>query len=326
MIRFFSGNNPLNLFVLLFLGILLKMPFFMEPVTPVAQVSDGFLYRQILSWLQQPGSYFPVLYPIIAYLLLFIQAVTLNGFVNDQKLFPTANFLIALAYLLLSSLVPEWNTLSPGIIINTIMVAVLPSMISLYHSRNVKGLLFNTGFGFGIASFIYFPSIYFIFLLIAALALFRPIQLTEWLVTLIGVLTPFYFLFVYFFVWDQWQRVYEIVPVHQLSLPAGYGHWSFWVMLGLLLLPALIGFFMSNRYSLRLVVQGRKSWGLLLYYLLLALFIPFINHHGNMGYFILAAVPLSIYAAAFYAFPSRKTIPELSIWLSIGWIIWSYLS
>lgn len=325
VIRFFSGNNPLNLFILLFLGILLRMPYFIQPLVPQLNSSDGFLYLQLLQWMQKPGAAFTAMYPIIAYLLLFTQAVTLNSFINAHKLFPSNNFLIAFAYLLVTSLIPEWNTISPGLIINSIMVSVLPSMLSLYHNQKVKGLLFNIGFGFGICSFIYFPSVYFMLLLIIALALFRPIQITEWLVTIIGVVTPFYFLLIYFFVWDQWHRIKEIIPSHHLRLPVVQYNWQFWVTIGLVLLPAFTGFIISNRYSMRLIVQGRKSWGLMIYYLIIALFIPFINNYSGVSHFILAAIPLSIFIAAFYAFPKNKRYMDISVWLSFGWILWQYI-
>jgi hypothetical protein len=326
VIRFFSGNNPLNLFVLLFLGIALKLPYFLSPIVPVLSKTDGFLYLQFLSWLQAPGHAFPYIYPIIAYVLLFTQAVSLNSFVNDNRLFSNPQFLTGFAYLLLSSIIPEWNTVSPVLIINTILIAILPMMTGLYHKQQVKGNLFNIGFGLGICSFIYFPSVYLVLLLIIALAMFRPIQITEWLVTITGVVTPFYFLLVYFFVWDQWERVKEIVPSHKLLIPAVAYNWQFWVMIGLILLPALIGWLFSNQQASRQGVQGRKNWGLVFYYLLLALLIPFINNYSGLYHYILALVPLSIYASAFYTFPSRKKIMEYSVWLSFAWIVWQYLS
>jgi hypothetical protein len=127
-------------------------------------------------------------------------------------------------------------------------------------------------------------------------------------------------------VWDQWQRVKEIIPWHHLRLPVVQYNWQFWVMIGLMLLPAFIGFIISNRYRLRLVVQGRKSWGLMIYYLIIALFIPFINNYSGISYFILAAVPLSIFIAAFYAFPKNKKIMEFTVWLCFGWIVWQYFA
>ena len=98
MIRFFSGNNPLNVFTLFFLGLLIKLPYFITPVIPQIQETDGILYIELLKLLKQPGAVFPTLYPIFAFVLLFTQAITFNGLVNDQKLFPTPNYLLALSF------------------------------------------------------------------------------------------------------------------------------------------------------------------------------------------------------------------------------------
>jgi hypothetical protein len=314
------------LLVLLFLGVVLKLPYFFSPQIPAVNKSDGFLYLQLMQWLQAPGIAFPYIYPLIAYLLLFTQAVALNSFANDNRLFPNPQFLTGFAYLLLSSIIPEWNTLTPILIINTIVIGVLPMVTGLYHNQNVKNSLFNIGFGLGVCSFIYFPSIYLILLLIIALAIFRPIQITEWMVTITGVITPFYFLLVYFFVWDDWKRIKQMVPSHQLRIPSIHYNWQSWVMMGLIILPAFIGLLIVNKYAARQVVQGRKNWSFLLYFVFIALLIPFINNYGNLHYFILALVPLSIFTAGFYTFPSQKRIMEYSVWLSFGWIVWQYIS
>lgn len=304
----------------------MKLPYFLSPLVPVMGKTDGFLYLQLLRWLLAPGQVFPYLYPLIAYLLLFTQAVSLNSFVNENRFFPNPQFLTGFAYLMLSSLIPEWNTLSPVLITNTVLISILPLMTGLYHKSHVKGNLFNIGFGLGLCSFVYFPSVYLVVLLIIALAMFRPVQITEWLVTIAGVITPFYFLLVYFFVWDQWGRIKEIVPSHQLVLPSVENKWQFWVMTGFVLLPAFLGLLISNKHVSRMGVQGRKNWALVFYFFLFSLFIPFINNFNGLNHFIMTLAPVSIYAAAFYTFPYRKKGIEYTIWLSLAWIIWQYLS
>ena len=312
--------------MLLFLGVALKLPYFLSPIMPVISKTDGFLYLQFLNWLQAPGQAFPYIYPIITYIFLFTQAVALNSFVNENRFFSNPQFLTGFAYLLLSSMIPQWNTVSPTLIINTILIIILPMLTGLYHKQQVKGNLFNIGFGLGICSFIYFPSIYMAVVLIIALAMFRPVQITEWIVTIVGIITPFYFLLVYFFVWDQWERIKEIIPPHQLSIPGGPYNWQFIVMIILVVFPAFIGLLISNKYATKQGIQGRKNWGLIFYYLLFSLLIPFLNNHNNIHLFVLSLVPLSLYASAFYTFPTRKKIMEYSVWLSFGWIVWQYLS
>lgn len=325
MIRFFSGNNPLNVIILFFLGLLIKLPYFITPVIPKPDVTDGFLYIELLQTLQQSGAVFPVLYSIIAYMLLFTQAITFNGLVNDQKLFATPNYLLALSYLVITSVMPEWNVLSPALIINTILVWAWPRMVGLYNHPKPKTVLFNIGFGFGLCSFFYFPSAYLLLLLIVALILFRPFYLTEWLIAILGILTPFYFLLVYFFVWDKWAMVKAVVPAQYLRLPDVSFNWEFWVKFSLVVFPLVVGLLMSRSHSSRLLVQTRKSWNFMIFYLIISLFIPFINSFQGLTHWVLAVVPISLFHAAFYFHPKKKTFPELIFWLSLIWIIANYV-
>jgi len=324
VIRFFSGNNPLNVVILFFIGLLIKLPYFITPVIPQPNVTDGFLYIELLKALQSTGAAAPVIYPIISFVLLFTQAITFNGLVNDQKLFASPNYLLALSYLVITSVVPEWNVLSPALIINTILVWAWPRMVGLYNHPKPKTVLFNIGFGFGICSFFYFPSAYLLLLLIVALLLFRPFYLTEWLVAILGILAPFYFLLVYFFVWDRWYMVKSVVPSQYLRLPDVLFDAQFWITFSLVVFPLFIGLLMSARYSSRLLVQIRKSWNFMVFYLIIALFIPFVNSFQGLSHWILAVVPISLFHAAFYVYPKNKRFPELIFWLSLIWIVANY--
>lgn len=326
MIRLFSGNNPLNVLLLFFLGILLKLPYFLQPAVPQYAPSDGFLYVSLLQSLRPVGVLFPWLYPIFSFLLLFIQAVTFNGLINTQKLFPQPNLLPAFSFLLITSLVPDWNVLSPGLIINTVLVWAWPRMVGLYHNSHPKEHLFNLGFGFGICSFIYFPSVYYLLLLIVALAIYRSFYISEWLVTLVGLLTPFYFVLVYFFVWDKWYLVDTLVPAQRLRLPDIPFNSDFWITLTLVLLPLLLGIVLSRRFVVRMLVHARKSWSFMLVYLIISLLLPFINSYGGLTHFVLAAVPISFFHAGFYTAPRSKKLPEWVVWLSIAWVVINYFT
>jgi hypothetical protein len=321
VIRFFSGNNPLNVLMLFFVGILLRLPFFLNPVVPVSTEADGFLYHILLKWLAPAGTFFPPLYPILSYLLLFLQAVTFNGLINRQRLYPQPNLLLGFAFLLLTGLIPEWNQFSPGLLINTVMVWAWPQMIGLYQNQKPAGNLFNLGVAFGICTFIYFPAIYYLLLLYMALAIFRTFRLTEWLITLVGVVMPFYFLLVYFFVWDQWNIANAMLPnpdffIPRLPLPA-----AVWMAVFLVFIPLLLGLLLSRRLVIRMLVHARKSWNFMTVYLILALLLPFVSGSNWLSHFVLALVPISFFHTGFYLAPRSKFVPELTIWISIAWIV-----
>jgi len=307
--------------MLFFVGILLRLPFFINPVVPVSTEADGFLYQVFLRWLQPAGTFFLPLYPILSYFLLFLQAVTFNGLINNQRLYPQPNLLLGFSFLLVTSLVPEWNQLSPGLLINTVMVWAWPRMIGLYHDQKPAGNLFNLGFAFGICSFIYFPSVYYMLLLFVALAIFRPFRMTEWLIGLVGVSIPFYFLLVYFFVWDQWHLTSGIIPRPDVFIPLLPATVSGWVVLLLVAVPLLLGLYLSRRLVIRMLVHARKSWSFMIVYLVVAVLLPFLEGSGWISQFILAIVPVSFFHTGFYLAPRSKFLPELLIWLSIAWAV-----
>ena len=103
----FKANNPYNSFLLLLYGILLKLPMFLHPAVPVAQQTDGYLYRQMLLQLNYAGSVLPGIYPLISFLLLYTQAISFNQMANGQRLMQKPNYLPAMSYLLITSLFPE---------------------------------------------------------------------------------------------------------------------------------------------------------------------------------------------------------------------------
>lgn len=310
--------------LLFFIGLLLRLPFFLNPVAPAVAAEDGFLYQELLSFITQPARYFPILYPLLAYLFIFFQAIILNGLMNEQKLFPTPNYLTAFAYMLITALVPAWNTLSAGLIVNAVLVWAWPRMVSLQHHASPKTVLFNIGFGFGLCSFIYVQSLYLLLLLIAALIIFRPFYLTEWLVAVVGILTPIYFLLVYLFLSDRWGEVHQLVPPPSFQWPHIAGNINFWVTLALIALPLVIGSILNGRNVIRMIVQIRKSWSFMRFYLIIALLIPLINLDDGHHAWLLALVPVSAYHAAFYYYPRRKVWVEWFCWLSIGWLVVNY--
>ena len=151
------------------------------------------------------GKSLPVIYPFISFLLLFTQAVNFNRLVNDQRLMQKPNYLTAMAYLLITSLFTEWNVLSAPLIINTLLIWVWSSMSRLHNDHNPKTSLFNIGIAIGLSSFFYFPSLAFAGLIVFGLLVTRAFRVSEWVVALLGIIAPYYFLLAYVFITDKWQ-------------------------------------------------------------------------------------------------------------------------
>ena len=295
----------------------------LHPHTPVAGPADGFLFYELLNYLHKVAADVPVIYAAMAFVLLLTQSLTLNRLMNEQRLMSSSNYLVAMAYLLVTSLIPDWNFLSSALIINTVMVWAWPRMVSLYSNPNAKTLLFNIGLGFGICSFFYPSSLFLLVLLIVALLVFRSFNITEWLVALTGILTPYYFLFVYLFMNDK-LNLAALLPQLNFHYPNIHLNTWFWLRIVLLIVPLIVGMYFIQFNTGRMLIQVRKSWALLSFYLVIAFFIPFINPASTYAYWVLAAVPLSAFHAATYFYPKRFAFPNYLHWIMVAFIVMAF--
>ena len=234
---------------------------------------------------------------IIAFCIVSV-AVTFNKLLNNQRLIQRSTHLPAMSYLLITSFFAEWNILSAPLVINTLLIWVWAKMSSLHNNPNAKSTLFNIGIVIGIATFFYFPSIAFAALIIFALLLTRPPRFAEWLIPVLGFITPWYLLFSWLFLTN---KLYSFqVPGIVINYPLAAQNNEQYTGMLMILTAAVAGGFFVQWNARRQIVQVRKSWGLMLLYVIVALFIPFLNNSLNFQYWILATVPLSAFIACFF--------------------------
>lgn len=319
MLKTFKENNPYNTFLLFIYGFLLKLVFFIHPTVPSIQKTDGFLFEFIINKIAIVGNGFPLIYPIIAYLLLFTQAISFNRLVAEHRLFFKSNYLTAMTYLLITSMFSDWNVLSAPLILNTLLIWVWSKMSGMYNNNNPKATLFNIGLVIGIATFFYFPSISFAVLIVFGLILTRPFRIAEWLIALLGIIAPYYFVLSIAYLNNSINK-YPF-PKFQFGYPIVYeSNWVLGAIIGLLL-TLFIGFFYVQKNLLRQLVQTRKSWNLTTLYFLVAFIVPFINVTHSFSYWILCAVPLSAFIAGAFVYPQKKAFPRILHWAMVLFVI-----
>ncbi|HEX2684608.1 MAG TPA: hypothetical protein VHL77_11775, partial [Ferruginibacter sp.] len=71
----------------------------------------------------------------------------------------------------------------------------------------------------------------------------------------------------------------------------------------------------------RQLIQARKSWNLTFLYLMVAVFVPFVNATHTFDYWILCAVPLSAFVAATFLYPARNWFPLALHWLMVAFVV-----
>ncbi|MDP4147812.1 MAG: DUF6427 family protein [Bacteroidota bacterium] len=320
MIGIFKQKNPGNALLLLIYALVLKFSMFLHPAVPILHSEDNYLYRVILNALGSVFHQSAILFSVLTFLILFSQATLFNRVCNHHKLLPRANFLPGMAYILITSLLPDWNHFSAPLLINSIMIWIWYQMIDLYSAHRPGALIFNIGVWTGVVSLLYVPAMAFILLVLFGLLTMRPFRVREWLVGLLGFTSPYYFLFLVLYLTGHWNW-HNMLPHIVFTLPGMPS--SIWVTLGiaLLVIPFIVGgYFVQNNLN-KVLIQIRKSWSLLLLFLMVAIVIILINRANSYENWIVTAVPFAAFHSAAYYYPARKTGPLILHWIIVLYII-----
>jgi hypothetical protein len=293
---------------------------FMHPHVPVNRPADGALFDAILKFFQPAGRSNPLIYSFLAFALLFLQAIVLTRFINSQRMMTRPNYLPGMAYLLITSLLPEWNYFSAPLLINSILLLVLSGLFRIYNQPNAKGTIFNIGLALGIAGFLFVSSLTFIVWILLALAVMRPFRLNEWLLCILGITTPFYFYAIYIFITDKWSWE-AFLPHISIGVPSLAQ--SAWLAASvfLLMVPFLAGGYYVQDNLRRMLINVRKGWSLLLLYLLTALLLPFVNTSDTFENWVMAMVPMAAFHACTYLYSTWRILPLILFWVTVGFVV-----
>ena len=261
-----------------------------------------------------------MLYPLLAFLFLYIQSVVITRVMNTKRMMNSSNYLTGMSYLLITSLLPEWNYFSAPLLTNTALVYLISVLLKSYNLSNIKGIIYNAGLTMGLATFLYPPAISLVLWLIMAMMVMRTFRLNEWLLCLLGILTPFYFYAFYLFLFDELDWA-TFLPGFAFGLPSIKQ--SAW-MAGstfLLAVPFLSGAYFVQNNLRKMLIQVRKGWSLLLLFLLVSVFVPFISHGSYFDNWLIAALPLAAFHACSYQYFTLRIFPNLLFWLSVIYIV-----
>ncbi len=319
MVSFFKEKSTASVFGLIIVSAGARAFFWIHPPQFAVYPVDGFIYYLLSPFLMLPALLIPFLY----HLIVLVQALRLNYALNQVRMYPKAASTAALAYILLTALLPDWNNISAALLVNTVVIWLLYKLTKLYNTQQAKTLLFNIGIITGSMVLLYFPTAPLILVAFFALGIFRPFRLNEWLVLLIGLLTPFYFMAGWLFLTDNLDLVLQqlqifqphIITVANLPLTA--------ITFAVAGLATVAGVFMWQSNSGRMVIQVRKSWSVFFVSMLLIIPVIFLVKQNWQNVIMLTTVPGAAFVSNIFLYPKKNLIPAIIFWALIGVIIYN---
>lgn len=320
MVSMFRQKSPGNIIVLLIFGLLLKMPLFIYPKSIAASQNDEDIYHSLLQLINLSGNN-AFICSLLSFFLLYVQALMINYLMNEFRLLPRQTYLPGMAYLLITSLLPAWNYLSSPLVATTFIIWIFSKLFRLYNIAMAGASIFNIGLLLGISSYIYFPAASFILCILLGLIILKPFRLNEVVLFIMGCLTPYYFFGAYVFLTGHFSFA-NFVPHVSVKIPQVKS--TIWLAASTLLLaiPFLTGGYFVQLHLHKILIQVRKDWSILLLYLLLAFFVPFINSGLSFSSWILLAAPFACFHASSYYYPEKKWFPNLLFFLTVGFVLY----
>jgi hypothetical protein len=325
VIKFFRSGNPLTVLLLFIYLLFVKFYYLIHPSVYQADGSEGLLYTEIVRWLENIAGKSAVFFTCLAMLLQFLQALLFTRIINTHRLFSKDTYLPAMCFLLFTSLLDVWNVFSPALLVNTVMLWIFSSISDLYMRASARDVAFNMGFALGLCGLMYFPSVLFLALLLLSLLIMRAFRLAEWIIGLLGIFCPFYLLATWLFLTDRTGLILDL-PVIGFHLPV-ITDYKVWGALIANMLFFITGWLLLQRTFKKMLIQGRKIWATTVIYVLVAMLIPLFSGHFSPNYWVLAVLPISLFAGnVFWTITNNTIANAIHIVILVYMILMQYFS
>lgn len=319
MVSFFKEKSPISIFLLIVLIIALHAHSAAVPVNVIVQQGDGYLYYLLAPFKNVPQA-LSFLYGII----LFVTALLVNFVFNQVRLFTKSGYTGALAFVLLSALLPEWNNIFTALIIQIPLIWIFYFTSRIYNAPQARSLIFNTGFLAGATMLLYYAAFPLVVILFISLAIMRPFRINEWFVLLLGIITPIYFMAGYLFLNDnlltECRMIADNFMLHPI-VPADIIRTS--ITLGVAGLFILYGLLSVNNTGGQAALQVRKSWAVLFWILFFFIPVSFLIKDSWPYALMLLIIPASAYISHIFISAKLKIVPLLIFWILVSLTIYN---
>lgn len=299
--NFFNQTKPINF---LLLSILVFILYVATSINVSSETIDLFFFIKKSIFL------------FLAVLTVFV----INFIIRKNALTEDNSFAI-LFYIVLCSYFPNSFMNEALFISNFILLLAFRRIYSLRSSIQTKEKIFDSAFWIGIASLFHVWSLFYLILVYAAILIFRKVDWRNFLIPLIGILTPLFLTYTYLLAFDDLERFNNLwIFSFDLSLEA-YNSSHFLLPLSLIGIVAIIAIIPTTKRSLLAKIDFKATWTLLIVHLVISLFVVIITPEKNGSELIFLFFPLSVLFANYLQVISRYWIKESMIYAFILMII-----
>ncbi|HCY00362.1 MAG TPA: hypothetical protein DG754_09510, partial [Bacteroidales bacterium] len=140
---------------------------------------------------------------IVALIITIASALYLIQLNTKHILIKYRTYLPVLLYIIFTSSFIPLQRINPAVFASPFLILATDNLLSSYEGKNSLDHFFRASFYIGIGSMIYLPLAAFIILASISLIILNNTGIRQWFVVLFGFITPWFFAFIYYFVWHN---------------------------------------------------------------------------------------------------------------------------
>lgn len=300
-VRVFRKVNWFSEALLVLIGVLLWFSAFLAPEKSIDGIADPAapLFELIRPLLTQ----YQLAAVITALILVLIQAFLVNHLATTKNFTDRFSLLPAIIYLMLMSSTTIMIAPHPVLFANSFLIPALGKLLDAYDEEHYMKEIFNIGLLIALAGLFYYPALTLFLALIISIFMYYIVNVRTLIAAFIGLLTPFVFLSVYYFMRDMfadWLADFQIVvkPFLVFELETDIYQKAFIVVLTLLSFFAFFRLQVIYKFTKPIRIRKRITILLLFFVISVVSFLLAVDHiYVHYGILI---IPLSIALAVFF--------------------------
>jgi len=254
----------------------------------------------------------PVFVFLFGLLLPAFNALGINNLVYGKNIIRKDNLVLGFVFLLLCT--PFVNTVSEWII-SFFLLFFLNSILGTYQKEYPFAQFFNAGILVSIFSFIFPSLIFFILLIVISGIYYSNLNWRNLCVSFIGIIMPYFFYFVYTFLFDKTFIFPTFETLQLISFPAiNELKISKLIWICILLIISLLSFIELFQWLYKKSILSRKSFLIIFFYFAFSLLL--IVFGGLKSWYFLMT-PLCVIIGNYFTYTKNKKISNFLFLLFI---------
>ena len=263
---------------------------------------------------------------IAGIILLLLNVLVFDLFLNSQEITEKNNHVPTFLLGMFLCYAISQNPLHPILFAQLLISISMWRFISIYKSDKAFSAMFDGAFMLSVATILYPPYGVFILLCFICLLTLRTFSLREWILTIIGIITPYLLCFSLLFLLDKNppQIILNLIDsYHKPSIPS-YLRGSFLInfIVTSISVFSLI-FFLLKSVSNKIKTQ--KAFVIFLWMFILSIPTWFIVSTGAAFSGLLSLMPLSIFCGIYLGNTKSRILAELLLWCFLSLFVISML-